>query len=120
MIKVAEFINGKIICGSFDKDDIPFPNSIFWNHVLFVEPIRDVDGKRGIRFSPVARYGDFEQSIEIKNERFVYIYDPGPRFIQTYRKNVAEIRERLEEQKSKSDIVIASPADVPKGRFKPI
>ena len=123
MIKVAEFINGKIICGTVE-DTAVFHNDTTWNHVLFVQLIVDADGnKKGVKFTPVVRFGDFEQPIEIKEENLIYMYNASPKFIQSYRQNVTDIKKlikKLEEQKSKSDIAIASPADVPKGRFKPI
>lgn len=76
-VKIAEFMNGKMICGEQEDNR--------WNNLFFIQNVTNNNGKSAINFMPVIQFGDFNQPITIEKEQIVYLYDPDQNFIQSYR-----------------------------------
>lgn len=84
MIKVAELINGKIICGEFNDNN--------WNQVLFIQLVPQGGGKAGINFAPVIQFGDLDKAIKIEEDNIIYSYIPDPKFVELYQQNLLNLR----------------------------
>lgn len=110
MIKIAKLINGDVICGEI----IETPGIERWGYLLFVQLVPQKEGKAGMQFIPVVQFGNFNESIVIKDEQIVYSYVPNSEFVKTYRQAQAKYQTALNKtrQKGESNIVAPTTAEI--------
>ena len=101
MIKIAELINGKLICGDCNENDD-------WGHVLFVHLTSKSKGQLNIDFTPLVLFGDFNHLIKITQDKCLYVYDTNPDFVHLYRQHVINLKA------AQSGVIFPSSADVSK------
>ena len=87
MIKIAELINNKTICGEFDGTEI---NQ--WKNVFVVNILQTKQKQANIGFNPLSMFGDFDQRIKINENNIVYTYVPDDSFKQAYNQQVTRIK----------------------------
>lgn len=101
MIKIAELINGKLICGDCNENDD-------WGHVLFIHLTSKSKGQLNVNFTPLVMFGDFNHLIKISPDKYFYAYEANSDFAQLYRQHVLNLRA------AQSGVVFPSSADVSK------
>ena len=87
MIKIAELINNKTICGEFDGTEI---NQ--WKNVLVIHVSQTKQSQANIGLNPLLIFGDFSQNIKIDEGNIVYTYNPDDSFKQAYNQQVTRIK----------------------------
>ena len=101
MVKIAELINGKLICGDCDENN-------GWSHVLFIHLTSKSKGQLNVNFTPLVLFGDFNHFIKITQDKYLYVYDASSDFAHLYRQHVLNLRA------AQSGVVFPSSADVSK------
>ena len=87
MIKVAKLVTGEIICGEFDKG-----NWKKWKKAFFIQLMQNEQGQLLVNFAPLAIFGDFDQYIELKEDKFVYSYIADSKFSNLYNEQVTKVK----------------------------
>jgi len=87
MIKVAKLVTGETICGEFD-----IKNWKKWKGVFIISLSQGELKQLLINFAPLATFGDFDQYIELKEDKFVYSYIASPQFTKLYEEQVIKLR----------------------------
>ena len=110
MVKIARLINGDIICG----DIVDTIGREQWNHLFFTRLVPQDNSKMGMQFIPVVQFGDFNQPIIIEDGQIVFLYDPNPEFITSYRHAIARYQAALNKarEKDKKKIIVPTAAEV--------
>ena len=87
MIKIAELVNGKTICGDFDITEIRQ-----WKNVFVVNILQTKQGQANIGLNPLLMFGDFDHGIKINENNILYTYYPDDSFKQAYNQQVTRIK----------------------------
>ena len=85
MIKVAELVNNKIICGDVDTNG-------FWEHIFVIYGIQVQQGRVDFNLNPLLMFGDFDQCIKINENNVLYMYNSDDSFKQTYLQQITKIK----------------------------
>lgn len=99
MVKIAELINGKIICGETEDGET-------WEFLFFVQLMPTSRGQVTINFMPVANFGDFDEKIKIEKSHIVYSYEAESNFAQNYQQQIINYKAQI------SGIIIAKASDI--------